>query len=532
MILNEVTDNNELINTNDLNNVKSANNIQAEILLVGSLYKKPDLYISYGNFMRSKYDFSDEATKFFYDSFELMYTTFTQDMDESQTNIFMSQENERLRIYKKYKGWKTISQWMQLADTDDFKNYYNIVKKYSLVREYERNGYPVQRILNHQKFSSWTAQDIYKIIRSQADRINTIISASEESVILTNNTSKQVQSLLISPDMGLPMPWPILTEMFRGCRLGKVIFNGFLSNEGKSRNMMLLIAYIVLCLDEKFLLLSNEMDEVDLRNCLITTVVNNDCFKPFHNINIVKREEEIVLGKYRDDNGLYLERYTDDDGNYIESESDYIKRVEENSEEYRQIQKVASWIDEKREGKLYFKDVGSDYSDETIEFECRKHKMIYGVNYCGYDTLKGYRTEDWQTVKQTATKIKELMKEIHMFCFAVFQLTDDTVFTDVFQLSSNNIANAKQIKHVADILMLGKRIEKDEYYKYKYLSDDDWGEPLPHELKFDKQYFAIKVDKNRGGNKKKMPLFEIDLDLNTWNEVGYLVKSDAYKNQQ
>ena len=56
--------------------VKSVNNIQAEILLVGSLYKEPDLYVSYGNFMRSKYDFSDEATKFFYDCFELMYTTF------------------------------------------------------------------------------------------------------------------------------------------------------------------------------------------------------------------------------------------------------------------------------------------------------------------------------------------------------------------------------------------------------------------------------------------------------------------------
>ena len=509
--------------------VKSVNNIQAEILLVGSLYKEPDIYVSYGNFMRSKYDFSDDATKFFYDCFELMYTTFSQNMDENQVNIFMSQDTDRLILYKRYKGYKTISQWMQLADVDDFKNYYNLVKKYSLVREYERNGYPVQRILNHKKFNQWTAQDIYKIIRSQADKINTIISASEESVVLTSKVSNQVQSLLISPDMGIPMPWNMLTEMFRGCRLGKVIFNGFLSNEGKSRNMMLLIAYIVLVQNEKFLLLSNEMDEDDLRNCLITTVVNNECFRELHGVRINKREEEIVLGKYRDRNGNYIERYTDDFGDYIESEEDYIARVERDSDEYHQIQKVARWVDQQRDGKLFFKDVGMDYSDEALEFEFRKHKMIYGVNYCGYDTLKGFRTDDWQTVKQTATKIKELMKEIHMFCFAVFQLTDDTVFTDVFQLSSNNIANAKQIKHIADILMLGKRIDKEEYYKYQYISPTDWGEATPHDLDYNKQYFALKIDKNRGGNKQKMPLFEIDLDYNTWIEVGYIVKKKKNK---
>lgn len=136
------------------NNVEiySTSNIQSEILFVGSLYKCPDLFVSYGNFMRSQYDFSDDATKFFYDMFEMMYTTFSQTVEESKVNIFMSQDDERLRQYKRYKGWKTISSWMELADENDFKNYYNTIKKYSLVREYERNGYPVKRIVEHRNF--------------------------------------------------------------------------------------------------------------------------------------------------------------------------------------------------------------------------------------------------------------------------------------------------------------------------------------------------------------------------------------------
>ena len=63
-----------------------------------------------------------------------------------------------------------------------------------------------------------------------------------------------------------------------------------------------------------------------------------------------------------------------------------------------------------------------------------------------------------------------------------------------------------------------------EYYKYQYIATDDWGDPKEHDLDPEKRYFAIKVDKNRGGNKDFIPIFEINLDYNLWNEVGYLVK--------
>ena len=504
---------------------KEPRNIQNEILLVGSFYKNPDLYVSWGQYIRSKYDFDDEATRFFYDCFELMYKTFAQSFDETKVNTFMSQDKDRLKTYKKFGAYKTIAQWMSLADIEDFKNYFNIVKKYSLVREYQRNGYPVQKILQHRRFNEWSAQDIYKMIRAKADKINTVILANEESVVLNENTSETIRKYLTKPAMGLEIPWYYINEMFRGCRLGKVVFNGFLSNEGKTRNLMKLIAFITLVKNEKFLLLSNEMDEDDLRSALITTVVNNREFKELHGIDIIKPEKEIVLGQYKDDKGDYITRICDDEGNFIEGEEEYINRVYKNSSEYRKIIEIGKWVDSKKDKQIFFKDVGMDYSDETLCFEYRKHNIIYGVKYAGYDTLKGHQSDDWQTVKQTATKLKELMKEIKMFLWAVFQLTDDTIFTDIFQLSSNNIANAKQIKHIADMLIIGKRIPREDYNKYQYISNDQcWGEPITNELDLSKRYFALKVDKNRGGNKEIIPLLEIDLDLNTWYEVGYIIK--------
>ena len=497
------------------------------MLLVGCFYKEPDLYIKYGQFIRSKYDFADEAMKFYYDCFELMYKTFSQTVDEFKVNTFMTQDSERFKVYSNFGRYETIKKIITICDANDIDNYFETVKKYSLVREYYRKGYPIQKMVQHHKFPTMTAEQVYKTIKAGADKVSTVILCNKESTVINSGVSETVNKYLITPQMGLMTPWYMYNEMFRGCRLGKVVFDGLLSNEGKTRKLMLLASYITLVKNEKFFLASNEMDEEDLRSCLITTVLNNKEFKEIHGIDIVKKEREVVLGLYKDDiNNEFIYRKTNDDGVFIEDEDEYIKRVFKNSNEYRLTQEVAKWVDSKRETQLFFKDVGIDYSDTALEFEFKKHQMIYGIKYGGYDTLKGFQVEDWQTVKQTATKLKELMKEINMFLYAVFQLTDDAIYTDIFDLSSNQIANSKQIKHVADHLTLGKRLNKEDYHKYKYIPIGCWGEEAYENLNPNRTYYGVKIDKNRGGAKNSIMLYEVDLDYNTWINSGALVKSN------
>lgn len=500
-------------------------NVQGEICFVGCLFVQPDLYVNYGNFMRSKYDFSDPITRFLYDNLETYYLTFSQTVDEKKVNVFMSQNPERLKEYKSYKGWKTIQRFMDLADVNDVDNYYQIVKKYSLVREYGRNGFPVEKIINSKKFDSMTANDIYRIIRIKADRINTVINAGEEAVELTKDNVSAINSYIDVPLMGLLTPWYLYNEMFLGLTQEDVILEGFLSNEGKTRKLMKLAAYTTLVQNQSFLFMSNEMSEKKLRSCLITTVLNNKEFKELHGVKLMKPEKEIILGVYRDRNGEIIRRKIDSEGNYTETKEEYLERIQNNSDEYWEVVRATQWIDEHDNGKLLFKDVGNDYSDNRLEFELRKYRATANVIYYAYDTLKGYRSEDWSVIKQSATKLKELTKELGMSGFIVFQLTDDTVFTDVFSLSSNNIAGAKGMKHVTDALTLGKKISKDEYHKYQIVyENEEWGEPIAEDLNYEKQYFAIKADKNRSGDKDKIMAFEIDLNYNIWDNVGYIIK--------
>ena len=83
-------------------------------------------------------------------------------------------------------------------------------------------------------------------------------------------------------------------------------------------------------------------------------------------------------------------------------------------------------------------------------------------------------------------------------------------------MSSMNIANSKQIRHVVDSMTFDKKIDKINYSKYEIINE--FG-TIPLDTK--KTYYYSKTDKNRAGGKFDT-IFEVDLDRNVWKEAGYV----------
>lgn len=494
-------------------------------MLVGSIYKDPNLFVEHGHNIRSKYDFYDEATKFFYDNAEILYRKRSQSFNRSVINTYMAEDTDRLLLYKKYGGWKTIESWMGLSITDNFQSYFEVLKKYSLLREYQRNGFAIEKIVNHPKFEMLSALDIYRLIRSKADRIHTVILTNEEAEVLNSNIKTTLLHCMEMPDMGITIPFPIMNDIVRGFKRKSVMAVGMLSNAGKTRYMIKLIAYITLVLKEKVFGLLNEMTVEEIRYALITTVINNPEFQELHGLKLKKDEKELTLGLYKDNNGNFIYPIKDEWGEVIESIEDYAKRVSENSVEYNKIMQIADWIESETQPLICVKDVASAYDDKTLEFEIRKAKLTQGINYFFYDTFKNglQTTGDWAAMKITATKLTELAKELDMFGYLSIQLTDDANYIKSDELTSSNIANAKQVKHVLHTLFLFKEIPKSDFGRYAVITNNDWGTNTKHNLDATKRYYCCVTDKNRFGPKKKL-LFEVDLDKNIWTEVGELVR--------
>lgn len=453
-----------------------------EGLVVGSLYKNPDLYIEYGRLVRSKYDFFDENTKFLFNSFETIYKN-NSEVTEDKVNMFMVKEDDRKEKYRALGGWKFVVELMELSTPSDFDKYFDTLKKYSLIRELGRVGFPVNRLLNHPKFDEMKAEQIPMTMRTSLEKINTVIGGGSDSVILGGDMVSSVLKWAEEPDIGIEFPFKMWTDLFKGWRKKKLIVDGMLSNEGKSRKLVYVATFVSLILGKKVLIMANEMDEADLKACMITTVCNNPEFGFNYNIT----ERKITLGQY------------------------------DSKEEMEKVLEVAKYIEENT--TVYFKDM-EDYSDQAIEHEMRKHVVGRGVEYIFYDTLKGYKADNWEQVKQTTTCIRDLVKALDVGGYATIQLTDDSLYIDVFDFSSNNIANAKQLKHVVDSLVLEKKIQKHEYNNYRFI--DDWGQE--QELDRQKVYYFNNINKNRAGAKGMVIAQEVDLDLNIWKELGLGVR--------
>lgn len=456
----------------------------SEALFVGALYAKPILFVDYEKQIKSKYDFNDLDIKFLYDCFDIYYKTFSQEMSETKINIFMSQDKERYNHYKQIGGWKTIEKNMELSDPDDINNYFETIKKYSLIREYGRKGFPIQKILQYKDFDKMKATDVVQYLRYNLDHINTVIGGGQSAILLGSEFRQRIQQWKETPDMGEELPFPIWNTLFRGWRKNKLIVDGMLSNEGKSRRMAKVVNYLGVLKQIPVLVLENEMDDDEWYAAQASTICNNPEFG--FNFDIVERD--ISLGNYKSEKDFLFVRDT-----------------------------VGSWIEQRT--KIYFLEL-NQYSDADLEREIKKYVLGLGVRFIFYDTLKGYKTEQWDLIKQTTTKLKDLCKELKIGGYATIQLTDDSIYTNVEDLSSMNIASAKQLKHVVDHMILEKRIDGNLYDKYM-IKSEQWG-TIPLDPK--KMYYGQKIDKNRGGKKGVTLVTEVDLDRNTWIELGYLIR--------
>lgn len=501
-------------------------NIANEAMFIGAIYSDCNLLVSCQREIRSKYDFYAPDLRFLYDMAELIYDTYSQVFDESAINAFMIQDDERKAEYRRLGGYKTIKEAMKLANVEDFDNYKMVLKKYSLLREYYNTlgSTIVDRMMQHKNFDKWDATHLKKLVLGKVNKINTVIMADKTGVDLATNATLKAKSYLSKPQMGLPMIWDIISSYVKGFMLGRVLGIGMLSNAGKSRSEVYLLLHIALLYGEKILFIDNEMDSDSIFNCMMITIMNSKAIKERYGWNISIKEEDFTLGRYKYDDGRYIEREYDEEGNPILSDEEYAKYVEENSSQYREMLKIATFLEEKENNLIFFQDISSNYNDVSIEYEIRRYVQVYDIKYIGYGTLKNFGIEDWGSLKQTTTKIREIASDINV-CVCVFiQLTDDTHNTPPLDLTSNNIANAKQLKHPLDVLFLCKEIKKSEYNLYEYINyNDEWGDAMAHNLDPKKRYYAFVCDKNRLGG-KPIVCMEVDLDYNTWNEVGICQK--------
>lgn len=472
---------------------RKLHSVKDEGLMVGAIFTDPSLFLDYSEELQptEKY-FYHEHTRFLFElAKNLYFVKKHENIDEVKINIYLEENPDQKEYYKEIDGYKTIKRLMSIADLKEVRHYYNNLVKFAVLRELEKSKFPVDVILKLEdsKFEKITPEQIIDAYEYKLNSIQMNIKGISDSIILGKDMLKVYEGWKEKPDWGEEIPFPILNNLIRGWRIGKLNMTGMHSGFGKSRFLSRIITYLGVEKQIPVLVMVNEQDKDEWDAMLLASIVNN-VFAPKTGIYI--DETKIVSGLCT--------------GKEDEICKEASKYIQENS-------------------KIYFQELGKwDYN--TIKRTLKKHR-IKNVKFFLYDTFKPFRGKklegmaNWEMFVETAGMLKEICGTkqkggLDMGGWITFQLTDETLYEQI--LTSKAIANGKHIKHVADMLSMARPLTyKEKKEKYSCVLPD--GNEV--QLDPDNEYYILFLDKNRGGKDKIKLIYEVNKGQNRWKELGF-----------
>ncbi len=358
----------------------------------------------------------------------------------------------------------------------------------------------------------------------------------ENAVIQVNDTEKFKRAILNEGlttflqlgdnnlTNGLPLPFPILTKVFKGIRKGETMAYAMPSNAGKSRFTIDIATHTALVHQKKVLIISNEMAEEKMRLCLITTILNNKEIQKKHGIEISKTEGELLEFKFRPDDPKKVK--VDEDGFVLkeekEKQKDFAKRLLEVSKEFREVIEVTNWVNKQIKNSIYFINI-TDHTNDELKKVIMNYYYKEKIEYVFYDTLKTDTANIGigEELKKTATILSNIAQNFGIYICSTLQLAESDTLP--VNLNVNDLAVSRTVKEVLDTLTLFKQINRDTLQNYEYSLNEVDTQYFDLE-KFedpDVRYYACVVDKNRAGAKPTL-VFRLNLAYNVWDELRIL----------
>ena len=422
-----------------------------------------------------------------------------------------------------YKLKDKLKRDVRNKDYDREEIYIELKKLFILRKGYVTN--PVKNIQD--KIVEIRKYKLYKemSVEEVESAINQVtVTDKFKQTILNKNLTNFIEEGSNNLANGLPLPFPILTQVFKGIRKGETMAYAMPSNSGKSRFAIDLAAYMAFVNKKKVLIISNEMSEEKMKLCLITTIVNNPEIQKIHGQKISITENEILALQFKADDPKKVK--VDEKGHILkekgEKQKDFIKRLEKESTQFKQVIAVTDWINKEANNSIYFMNI-TDHTNDELKKVIMNYYYKEKIEYVFYDTLKTDTANigNSEEIKKTATILSNIAQNFEIFICSSLQLAEAATLP--INLDVNDLAVSRTVKEVLDTLCLIKQINRNHLQEYEY-SLKEVDTTFYNLQKFedpDVRYYACIVDKNRAGPKPKL-VFRLNLAYNSWEELGYL----------
>lgn len=508
-----------------------------ETLILGAIYQDLTL-VTESNLTEN--DFSHSKTSFYYALAKELVKN-VKSLDELSVQSWVSASGVS-NLYKEYGGFESIKNLQKIGSTRNFLSYVDDLKKHIIVENlkekrnfdiYEPIEYKGNKIILAESLPKMNAYDFHNLIQLMFNDLEVEIGNKDlvfEDLFFTDQELKdKIEGKKVdTSEFDIVLEWEedggirylqnfkILNEVLGGLqRKNGLHVLGASSGVGKTTFALNLALGLINTSNENVLIISNEQQSSYYKN-LLMAIVCNVVFKCY---SLTRKK---------------------------------ISRNEFSNETEIEVFKVANeFIKDKFKNKLRFLSVPT-FNKDNICAIIKREKLRNNTNYVIMDTFKfegGQKDTNIATeLVETSRAIDSMATEYDIGIILPVQLL---VSSDKISfLTSSALSNSKQIKEVANSVMLMRRVrpfeldsKNDKYFLKPYVWRKSVNgnyikkqltiiDPTRNEKdknrRFDKdvidlskQHVLMRLDKNRNGNDDILILYEID-------NVSGLMKEKAY----
>lgn len=393
-------------------------------------------------------------------------------IDEFSIDSYLSNYKEQYKIFQENNGLEYLSSAREMSDLSNYDYNYHRIRKYSLLRFYEKQGLDTRFIYDSTiadgskaeaeqiKFDNYTEQDIVGIVES-----NFVITPNMKYCINTLSTDIQaadgmrtlVTDLMEVPDVGLALNNEGLNTVSRGARLGCLFMRSCPQGGGKTRMATgdackIAVPYFYDVDTKQFIYTGN---------CEPTTIFSTEM--PVDEIQTLiiaaiskVNEEHILYGIYEDD-------------------------------EWERVQQAIEYIEA---SPLYIVHI-PDFSIEDIKNQIKKYNREFSVRYFFFDYIhtslklmaevnsrSGMGLKEHQLLLVFATELKTIAQQLDVFIFTASQLNGEA--QNALYKDQNLLAGSKALANKLDMGIISMAPTKAELKRIEPALHKMVGIPVPN----------------------------------------------------
>ena len=221
--------------------------------VIGCIYKQPSLLNDEGKYFFSEEDFTNEFHKTMFGTLYNLHQMGTTFFSSKIIEDYLKDKPKSYSVYKNGNGANWLKEQEEFADVANFDYYYSRLKKFTLLRQYDKFGLNVKWLYDPDeifdtkkkeaqelKFDSMSLNEIATQIEEKINNIRReyIDNSLDNSYQVGSNIFELIEELQKEPEAGPPMYGSYINTITRGMRYGKLYIRSAASGVGKTRTMV------------------------------------------------------------------------------------------------------------------------------------------------------------------------------------------------------------------------------------------------------------------------------------------------------